>query len=105
MHMQDKKAALPPALAKLPLEELQQFTLETLKKLKARDKKIAELNGALEKADAANGQNAHAEEDNAKFEALERQLQVRACQGRLSMLHAHVDAWWLSNRCMVRGGT
>ena len=82
-----KKAALPPALAKLPLEDLQQFTLETLKKLKARDKKIAELSGALEKADAAAdaGPGAHAGKDSGEYEALERQLEVRASSARLVM--------------------
>ena len=49
MDIQDKKLALPPSIANLSLEDSQKLNLDTLKKLKARDKKIAELTAANEK--------------------------------------------------------
>lgn len=51
--LQDKKQALPPSIANLSLEESQKLNFDTLKKLKSRDKKIAELTAANEKLTAA----------------------------------------------------
>ena len=51
--LQDKKQVLPPSIANLSLEESQKLNFDTLKKLKSRDKKIAELTAAIEKLAAA----------------------------------------------------
>lgn len=50
--LQEKKQTLPPSIANLSLEESQKLNLDTLKKLKARDKKIVELTAANEKLTA-----------------------------------------------------
>ena len=44
--------ALPPSIANLSLEDSQKLNVDTLKKLKARDKKIAELTAINEKLTA-----------------------------------------------------
>ena len=49
---QERKHALPPSIANLTLEDSQKLNVDTLKKLKARDKKIAELTAANEKLTA-----------------------------------------------------
>lgn len=51
--MQEKKHVLPPSIANLTLEDSQKLNVDTLKKLKARDKKIAELIAINEKLTAA----------------------------------------------------
>lgn len=48
-YIQDKKPTLPPSIANLTLEDSQKLNVDTLKKLKARDKKIADLTAANEK--------------------------------------------------------
>ena len=50
--MQEKKHALPPSIANLSLEDSQKLNVDTLKKLKARDKKIADLTAINEKLTA-----------------------------------------------------
>lgn len=50
--MQERKTALPPSVANASLEELQKLFVDSLKKLKARDKRIAELTAAGEKTAA-----------------------------------------------------
>ena len=47
--MQDKKPNLPPSIANLSLEESQKLNVDTLKKLKGRDRKLAELTALNEK--------------------------------------------------------
>lgn len=48
-----KKVALPPSIANASLEELQKLFVDSLKKLKARDRKIAELTSAVENQQVA----------------------------------------------------
>ena len=77
LHMQEvKKSALPPSVANASHGELQRVLVETLKKLKARDRKIAELTAALGKAEG-NHAEPPAEQANGQDRAvLEEQLQV-----------------------------
>lgn len=72
-----KKSGLPPSVANASHEELQRVLLDALKKLKARDRKIAELSTALEKAAEGAPAEPPAEQPNGQdTAALERQLQV-----------------------------
>ena len=52
-------AQLPAALVNADREALQKMVVDTLRKLKLRDKKIAELNGQLEKARGSNEDGTH----------------------------------------------
>lgn len=52
LWFQERKTALPPSVANASLEELQKLFVDSLKKLKARDKRIAELTAASEKSAA-----------------------------------------------------
>ena len=70
--MQEKRGTLPPSLANLSDEERGRLLMDVMKKLKTRDKKIAELNAALEKAHEA-GETSTANNS----EELHRQLEVR----------------------------
>jgi len=69
--LQEKKQALPPSIANLSLEESQKLCLDTLKKLKARDKKIAELAAANENLTAAQPSDGESSSTAAQQAALE----------------------------------
>ncbi len=74
---QEKRGALPPSLANLSDEERGRLLVDVMKKLKTRDKKIAELNAALEKTSASAGPSEIPSENNS--EDIQRQLEVNHC--------------------------
>lgn len=63
---------LPAAITNASLEELQRLCLDTLKKLRARDKRIEELSAAAAKADGA----ASGAPDAAQLNALQQQASL-----------------------------
>ena len=69
--MQEKKGALPPSIANLSLEDSQKLNVDTLKKLKARDKKIAELTAINEKLTAVQQPDAESSSSAEQSAALE----------------------------------
>ena len=78
VHMQEaKRSALPPSVANASHEELQRVLIDALKKLKARDRKIAELTAALGKAAEGTHTEPPGDQGNGQDKAaLEQQLQV-----------------------------
>lgn len=66
------KSQLPPSIASASLEDLQKLFVDSLKKLKARDKKIADLTASHE---ALQGQIAHQASAD-PFADLQHQLQT-----------------------------
>ncbi len=65
---------LPAVIANASLEELQKLCLDTLKKLRARDKRIEELSSAAAAATAAPADAAAPGADTAELNALRQQV-------------------------------
>ena len=71
-----KKVSLPPSIANASLEELQKLFVDSLKKLKARDRKIAELTSVLDSQQVAvNGPGEASDASHKVDPDLEQQLQ------------------------------
>ena len=67
--------ALPPSVANASREDLQRMLMDSLRKTKARDKRIADL--AAEKESLIAAQAAAPTENGATTQHLEQQVQVR----------------------------
>ena len=79
------KPALPASIANATLEELQKLFVDSLKKLKARDKKIAELNASQEAIQHQVSQSATA---NISLEELQQQLKSASEEAKEAQRHA-----------------
>ena len=79
------KPALPASIANATLEELQKLFVDSLKKLKARDKKIAELNASQEAIQQQVSQSATA---NISLEELQQQLKSASEEAKEAQRHA-----------------
>ena len=95
--MQDKKPSLPPSIANLSLEESRKLNVDTLKKLKGRDRKIAELTALNEKLAAH--QQPHG--DSSSTASLQAANNVRAFQFPPKPLCSFLGARFLLQLCCL----
>lgn len=85
------KVQLPASIANASLEELQKLFVDSLKKLKARDKKISELTASQEnfQHQLAQAESNHAEPGNSN-EEVEQRLQSALAEAREANYRANV---------------